>query len=1452
MGAEIDRLEIAVETEASKANQQLDMMIEKLNKVNKSLSGIDLNKLRGVSDSVKSTGKSAQDSANRTRDYSSAISILSRNAGASNLQIKKLTSTLGGYITKSTLAKNRSKSLAQTFGSFYASFFPVIRGVKALGRSIKSSMDYIETFNYFNVTMDKIGKEFSDQYQKYGYENAEAYADSFSSRLNNLTKKMTGFEVSDNGVLNLTKNMNLGLDPNQIMNYQASIAAVTNSVGLCGETSVNTSKALSMLAADLSSFKNVDLQTVMTNMQSGLIGQSRALYKYGIDITNATLQTYAYRYGLSTAVSEMTQADKMQLRLLAILDQSKIAWGDQANTINSVANQYRILKQQIKNVARMVGNLLMPVIQAVLPFVNGLLIAVQRLLGFIGGLLGIDFGKIMDGISSGYSGIDTGGMVDDTDAMADNMGNVSDNLGKANKNAKKLHDSMLGIDELNVIRPDDSDASGSGGAGSAGSNIGGGAGGIDLSDEIGAAIAAYEAVWNEAFQKSVNKAQEYADKICSVFSNMWSLIKAGDYEGLGEYIAGGIDSVFEKINSVFNWDKMGPPITKFVDAYCRTINSLVDNVHWADIGKTIGDGLNVITNTLYLYLTGIDWINIGTAIANGLNGMVNSIDWDILGRTIGAWIMKIPNMIYGFVTTLDWSGLGTGIGNALNGALMEFDGKTIAGGINGIVNGILDALKAFIKTVDWSEVAKAVGDVLGNLDWGTLAKVGLTLGAVKLVSMFGGILQKEVAGFISGKLDGIFGKLVTGIGNKFGAAFKSLKPGGFIYEALGNLGMNLSIFVESLTGISIPVGAAMAGIVAGITIVIAGIVDLWNTSETFRDSVKDMWDKICEAFAYAKKRIWDDGLKPLWDSIKEFFGSLYGLYESSGLKDIFETIVVAIGDRIAGAFSTLVKTVGNIIGTIAGVIAGIIEILSGVIDFIAGVFSGDWEEAWTGVKKIVMGFVNTVVSLFTGVWEQIKIIFSPVVEWFKDTFSGAYEAIKSAFKFIASWFGEKWTAIKGVFDKDKVKNFFKSAFKAALDAVKNIWDGIGDYFKKIANHIISPIGKAVNGIIKGINWVLDKVGSRTRIDLWDVPKFAKGTGGLSKDTLGMVNDQKGSTYRELIVPPSGKAFIPKGRNVMLPLQRGTKIMPANQTKAFMDELPHFAGGIGDFFGNAWSKLKDFTGNVFDYITHPDKILQIAVDKFVDVAGVMEPMLSMAKGAVSTVFDGAVDFIKKIFDTTGVVNYNPSAGVEQWRGLAEKALRMTGQYSEANLQRLLYQMKTESGGNPRAINNWDINAKNGTPSKGLMQVIDPTFKTWAMPPYNKDIYDPLSNMLASIRYAVARYGSLAKAYSGHGYADGGFPKFGEYFFARENGPELVGRVGHRNAVVNNDQIVASISEGVESAIQRQNAETNYLLRRVVELEQALLDKDIGIKVDGKKMDKQLSRARKNTGFNFSPA
>lgn len=191
--------------------------------------------------------------------------------------------------------------------------------------------------------------------------------------------------------------------------------------------------------------------------------------------------------------------------------------------------------------------------------------------------------------------------------------------------------------------------------------------------------------------------------------------------------------------------------------------------------------------------------------------------------------------------------------------------------------------------------------------------------------------------------------------------------------------------------------------------------------------------------------------------------------------------------------------------------------------------------------------------------------------------------------------------------------------------------------------------------------------------------------------------------------------------------------------------------------------------------------------------------------------------------------------------------MTGQFSEANLNRLLMQMKSESGGNPRAINNWDINAKKGIPSKGLMQVIDPTFKSYALAPYNKDIYDPMSNILAAIRYTLARYGSLERGWKGHGYANGGFPKVGEMFYANESGPELVGKIGNRTAVVNQPQIIESVSSGVERA----NNETNNLLRTVIEYQKLLLQKETSVNIDGKRADKQISKARRNTGFSFSP-
>jgi soluble lytic murein transglycosylase-like protein len=73
---------------------------------------------------------------------------------------------------------------------------------------------------------------------------------------------------------------------------------------------------------------------------------------------------------------------------------------------------------------------------------------------------------------------------------------------------------------------------------------------------------------------------------------------------------------------------------------------------------------------------------------------------------------------------------------------------------------------------------------------------------------------------------------------------------------------------------------------------------------------------------------------------------------------------------------------------------------------------------------------------------------------------------------------------------------------------------------------------------------------------------------------------------------------------------------------------------------------------------------------------------------------------------------------------------------------------ESSGNPNAINNWDINAINGTPSKGLLQVIDPTFRAYHVPGTSYDPYDPVANITAACNYAAARYGSIDNVFGAY--------------------------------------------------------------------------------------------------------
>lgn len=489
-----------------------------------------------------------------------------------------------------------------------------------------------------------------------------------------------------------------------------------------------------------------------------------------------------------------------------------------------------------------------------------------------------------------------------------------------------------------------------------------------------------------------------------------------------------------------------------------------------------------------------------------------------------------------------------------------------------------------------------------------------------------------------------------------------------------------------------------------------------------------------------------------------------------------------------------------------------------------------------------------------------------ISNWFSKKFKSSRLLANAPFSNIGSWFGQRREDIKS--NMKSIAQWFKDIFNSAYNGITSIFDKIGGYFNTVADWIKSPVLGAVKAIAKAVNWVYGKLGGDgDLIKVSELDNYASGTNGVARDSFGVVNDQPGNTYRELVQYPNGQTVIPTGRNVVLPMPKGTKVMPAGQTAALMGitGVKKYKSGIGNFFGSTADKISDIASNIFSYIKDPKKLLKAAIDKFTDLTGALEPGITIAKTAVNSLFETAVSKIKGFFDSFGAVDYKPSAGVEQWRGLAKQALLLTNQFSESNLNALLTQMMHESGGNPNAINNWDINAIRGIPSKGLMQVIDPTFRANAMAGFNTNIYDPLSNMIAAINYTVRRYGSLyagwtARGYKGYAngigtfklsdvvgkYSVGGFPQNGELFVANEKAPEYVGRMGNRNVVANNNQIVTGVSNGVAEA----NKNTERLLQKLIEQNERLLRKNTSLMMNSKKVNKELSRGSRNSGYSFS--
>ena len=805
--------------------------------------------------------------------------------------------------------------------------------------------------------------------------------------------------------------------------------------------------------------------------------------------------------------------------------------------------------------------------------------------------------------------------------------------------------------------------------------------------------------------------------------------KNADFTEIGQIVGTKLNDALNRIpwGPIQNTSrKVGKSIGTFISGFVE-VPDLGTN-----IGKTIAEAVNTGVGGINAFLDNTRWDSVGKFIGDGLNGAADTVDWPGIGHLYAQKWNAVFAVIGEAARTFKWTGFGQDLAGGLNTAITDFDWAGNGVRVGDLAKGLLNTIVAVLEQTDWRKLGNSVRTFVVSIDWS-------------------GIVSELARGF-----GAAFGSLGALIGGLVGEAFKSAQK--YFAQKTKECG-----------------GHAVLGFFKGILDAIDGI-GTWikkNIFDPFMKGFKNVFEihSPSKVMAEMGKYLIEGMLNGITDKI-------------SDIKQKFSEIKDTISKKWSEVQTDTSKKWKQINDDTSKKIANLRDDAKTKFEEIRSKIS----DKWSSIRQ------NTETS-----WNNTKT--SLAQKW-----SGIRSDASSKFENIRSTVAQKWTNLHGNTTStwsqigSSLKNTWSDLKSSASRAFGTISDNILGCFRNlknslkstmsgVANAIISPIGSAVNGVISGVNWILGKVGSSKSFAKWQVPKFAQGSEGLQADTLGVVNDQPGGIYREMVIRPDGSAFVPQGRNVPLMMEKGTQIVPAKQTQQYLSMMPHFKNGIG-------TKIKDTISDVWSYVSHPSKLVELALEKFADVGNAAEPGLSIAKGVISQVKGSITDFVKNLFsESAPKVNYVASKGVEQWRSLAIKALQLTGQYSAANLNSLLYQMQTESSGNPNAINLWDSNAKRGTPSKGLMQVIDPTFRAYAMAPYNQNIWDPLSNMIASIRYAVSRYGSLGRAYRGHGYASGGFPQTGEFFMARESGPELVGRMGSRNAVANNDQI----TEGIKGAV-----------------------------------------------------
>ena len=449
----------------------------------------------------------------------------------------------------------------------------------------------------------------------------------------------------------------LGVDPTKAMTYMATIQSLGTSFGLTSDKAYILSKNLTQLAYDEGSYWNKNVAETFTAMSSAISGEIEPIRRLGVDLSQARLQQELLALGFNKQVSSLSQADKAVLRYIAIMKQTANVQGNLAQTIQSPANQIKILKAQLDMLAKSVGSLLYPAMKSILPPLIAAVQLIREFVQWVAKLMGVkvvftDFTKSADSVGG----------------IGDAMDNTTDSTKKA---AKALKDYTMGFDELNIIDPTQG-SSGSGSGASAGNILGD----VDLSG--------YDMFkqYNEEFAKQIDAIKQKIKAMLPLIATVATALAAWKLTNLIMDIVDAISKMNALKSIVLGLGVFTVGIVLEITGIKDAIENGVNGKNFAEIvlGALIGTtGAAILGKGIAQFIvTGFG----SSAVGQAIKAAGGSTAGAIIGAAVGGIVTGIPMFVTGVYDAVK-NGL-----NTLNGILIPLGSTMTGAGIGAIIGSL--------------------------------------------------------------------------------------------------------------------------------------------------------------------------------------------------------------------------------------------------------------------------------------------------------------------------------------------------------------------------------------------------------------------------------------------------------------------------------------------------------------------------------------------------------------------------------------------------------------------------------------------------------------------------------------------------------------------------------------------------------------------------------------------